>query len=394
MNELRTWILGRLDHGKTVVLAAVTRASGSTARGPDALLAMDASGAMVGTVGGGYVEHETIEAIHRLFGPESEGAGTARPARDLEFDLSPESNNTQMICGGRVSVHLETIEPGSNAEQALRACFEHVDAGKPCAFVALHTPWVRHCFALDEKKEVLFSGAPAQEEQEENVGAARTAEAPLRAPALKDALAATLDAVRPAFGEAAEFALEAGVAPELQGCRVFWLGLAPEPVVYIFGAGHVGKATCEAASLVGFRVVVTDDRPELLTEERFPHASLLRRIDSFDHPLAPCGRAPAIEIGPEDCALVLTHKPGIDRAMVAQLLRTDAGYIGLIGSKTKRDGIYASLRSEGFTDADLARIHSPIGLAIGARTPEEIAVSIVAEIIAVRAGVSPGKPYA
>jgi len=390
MNELRTWILGRLDHGKAVVLAAVTRASGSTARGTDALLAMDASGAMVGTVGGGYVEHETIEAVHRLFRPEGEDASIARPARDLEFDLSPESNNTQMICGGRVSVHLEKVEPGSSAELALRACFEHVDAGKPCAFVALHTPWVRHYFALDEKKKVLFSGTPAQEE---NIGAAWTVALP-RAPALKDALAATLEAVRPAFGEAAEFALEAGIAPELEGCRVFWLGLAPEPVVYIFGAGHVGKATCEAASLVGFRVVVTDDRPELLTEERFPHASLLRRIDSFDHPLAPCGRVPAIEIGPEDCALVLTHKPGIDKEMVAQLLRTDAGYIGLIGSKTKRDGIYASLRSEGFTDADLARIHSPIGLAIGARTPEEIAVSIVAEIIAVRAGVSPGKPYA
>jgi len=391
MNELRTWILGRLYHGKAVVLAAVTRASGSTARGPDALLAMDASGAMVGTVGGGYVEHEAIEAARRLYEPEGQDAGPARSARDLEFDLSPESNNTQMICGGRVSIHLEKIEPESSAELALRACFEHVEGGKPCAFVVLHTPWTRHCFALDENKTVLFSEAPAQEE---NIGAAQTAEALSRAPALKDALAATLDAVRPAFGEAAEFALEAGIAPELQGCRVFWLGLAPEPVVYIFGAGHVGKATCEAASLVGFRVVVTDDRPELLTEERFPRASLLRRIDSFDHPLAPCGSVPAIEIGPEDCALVLTHKPGIDKEMVAQLLRTDAGYIGLIGSKTKREGIYASLRSDGFTDADLARIHSPIGLAIGARTPEEIAVSIVAEIIAVRAGAAPGKSYA
>ncbi len=79
--------------------------------------------------------------------------------------------------------------------------------------------------------------------------------------------------------------------------------------------------------------------------------------------------------------------------MLAELLRTEAGYVGLIGSKTKRDGIFASLRREGYTDADLARVHSPVGLAIGARTPEEIAVSIVAEIIAVRAGISPGKPY-
>ncbi len=137
----------------------------------------------------------------------------------------------------------------------------------------------------------------------------------------------------------------------------------------------MGNGTCEVASLAlpGW---YTDDRPELLTPERFPHASLLRIIESLEHPLAPCGKTPAIEIGPQDCALILTRKPDIDRGMLAELLRTEAGYVGLIGSKTKRDGIFASLRREGYTDADLARVHSPVGLAIGARTPEEIAVSI------------------
>jgi len=376
MNELRAWILGRLDRGETVVLAAVTRASGSTARGTDALLAMDSGGAMTGTVGGGYAEHETIDAARRLFASEGEDSRARQIARDLDFDLTPESNQTQMICGGRLSVHLEKIGPAGAAAGALRACFDRVENGGPCAFVALHTPRGRHCLSMDDKKQILFPQTPEQGEKKH-----------------QDALLAALEATRPGFGGAAEFALDAGNDPEPKASRVFWLGFTPEPVVYIFGAGHVGKATCEAAHLAGFRVVVTDDRPELLTEERFPRASLLRAVESFSRPLAACGGAPAIELGPQDCALILTRQPDIDREMLAQMLRTSAGYVGLIGSKTKREGIYASLRSEGFTDADLARVHSPIGLAIGARTPEEIAVSIVAEIIAVRAGVSPGSPY-
>lgn len=372
MNELRTWILGRLDRGETVVLAAVTHTSGSTARGTDALLAMDSKGAMAGTVGGGFSEGQTIDAARQFFVPEGASSHTGQIARDLEFDLTPETNNTQMICGGRLSVHLEKIEPRGSAAQALRACFDHVENGAPCAFATMGTSRGRHYLAVGDEKRILFPQTPAQGEKK-----------------VLDALLATLEVARPGFGGAADFALEAGNDPELKAARVFWLGMAPDPVVYIFGAGHVGVATCDVANLAGFKVVVTDDRPELLTGERFPRASLLRAIESFERPLTPYGKTPAIDIGPQDCALILTRQPDIDKEMLAQLLRTDAGYIGLIGSKTKRAGIYAALRNEGFTDADLSRVHSPIGLAIGARTPEEIAVSIVAEIIAVRAGVLP-----
>lgn len=391
MNQLRAWILQRLDREEAVVLAAVTQASGSTARGTDALLAMDARGAMVGTVGGGYAEHMAIEAARELFEQKNEASGAPRLARDLDFDLSPESNNTDMVCGGRLSVHLEKIEPGSIAAAILRACFERVERGKACAFVALHTPEGQRLFALADVEKLSFFEESAQAE---SMGVVQTSWPLSEVPVLKDALVATLEVKHPAFGEAAEFRLEAENDPALKDSRVFWLGFTPAPVVYIFGAGHVGKATCDLASFVGFRVVVTDDRPALLTVERFPQASLLRLIESFEHPLASCGKTAAIEIGPQDCALILSRMHDIDRMMLAHILRTDAGYIGLIGSKTKRDGIYASLRAEGFSDADLARVHAPIGLAIGARTPEEIAVSIMAEIIAVRAGVSTGKPYA
>lgn len=367
MSELRKWIAARLGRGETVVLAAVTRVSGSTSRGTDALLAMDSTGAMNGTVGGGFTEGQTIEAARRMLGLDGSLAGaqaaTAQPpgaSQDLDFDLTPETNQTQMICGGRLRIHLEKLEPQSMAARALLACIESVEHSRAAAFVVVRTHHAQYSFALDTRDNDI---------------------ADIPAPLL-----ASLRASMPGFEGAAEFEIEDPSSAEHEKAHVFWLGLIPDPVIYIFGAGHVGKAVCDFASLAGFRVIVTDDRPELLTTERFPRASDLRIIHSFEDALTDASGAPSITIGQQDCALVLTRKPDIDKNMLAQVLHTQAGYIGLIGSKSKRDGIFAALKAEGFTDIDIARVHAPIGLSIGARTPEEIAVSILAEIIAVRAG--------
>lgn len=368
MSELRKWIAARLRRGETVVLAAVTRVSGSTSRGTDALLAMDSTGAMNGTVGGGFTEGQTIEAARRMLGLGGSQAGaqttTAQPpgaSQDLDFDLTPETNQTQMICGGRLRIHLEKLEPQSAAARALLACIDSVENGRPGAFVVVKTHCAQYSFALDNRgNDTAVIPAP---------------------------LLASLRANMPELEGAAEFEIEDPSNAVHETAHVFWLGLLPDPVVYIFGAGHVGKAVCDFASLAGFRVIVTDDRPEMLTTERFPHASDLRLIHSFEDALTDASGAPAVSIGPQDCALVLTRKPDIDKAMLAQVLHTNAGYIGLIGSKSKRDGVFAALKAEGFADTDIARVHAPIGLAIGARTPEEIAVSILAEIIAVRAGI-------
>lgn len=385
MNELRQWILEHLDRGEAIVLAAVTRASGSTARGTDALLAMDANGAMEGTVGGGLAEHKTITAAQELLGTEQASvkngarinidAARGGLSRDLDFDLSPKNNGTSMICGGCLSTHLERIDPKSDADIALRACIEEVEKGTPCAFVVARDETRRDNFAFNARFQSVFPKNTTGGEE------------------------FSLRAVLGRACEDGELSFDTAAIVSAASTEIFWLGMVPDPVVYIFGAGHVGKATCEAAHLAGFRVIVTDDRPELLTPERFPHANLLRPIENFDNPLAAYAgphaavhaEVPAIELGTGDCALILTRQPDIDKSMLARLLRTKAGYVGLIGSKTKRDGIYAALKSEGFTDADLARVHCPIGLAIGARTPGEIAVSIMAEIIAVRAESQSGK---
>ncbi|MEF2230095.1 MAG: XdhC family protein [Pseudodesulfovibrio sp.] len=156
--------------------------------------------------------------------------------------------------------------------------------------------------------------------------------------------------------------------------------MIPPASLYIFGAGHVSLFTARAGAMVGFRTVVLDDRADYASRERFPEADEVVVLDSFD------GCCAGLPMGPDACIVIVTRGHLHDRNVLAETLRTDAGYVGMIGSQSKRDKIYASLLADGFTQADIDRCRCPIGLTIGAKTPEEIAVSIVGELIAFRAG--------
>ena len=149
--------------------------------------------------------------------------------------------------------------------------------------------------------------------------------------------------------------------------------------VYLFGAGHVALPTAQLAQMMGFSTIVLDDRIEFANRDRFPEADDVRVVADF----ANCFKDLAID---EDAYLVIvTRGHEHDREVLAQSLGTDAGYVGMIGSRRKKAAVYQALRNDGFTDADLERVHCPIGLSIGAQSPEEIAVSIVAELIQERA---------
>jgi xanthine dehydrogenase accessory factor len=145
--------------------------------------------------------------------------------------------------------------------------------------------------------------------------------------------------------------------------------------LYCFGAGHVAKPTAHIAALVGFRVVVVDDRAEFSNIERFPDARDVRVIDDFTHALKD------FDINGDSFIVIFTRGHMLDRVVLEQALKTNAGYIGMIASRKKIDSIYQALLIEGVTKEELERVHWPIGLDIGAETPEEIAVSIVAELI-------------
>jgi xanthine dehydrogenase accessory factor len=132
------------------------------------------------------------------------------------------------------------------------------------------------------------------------------------------------------------------------------------------------------AALAGFRVVVIDDRAEFANAERFPDADEVCIIADFSRALD------GLAIDADSYIVIVTRGHAFDRVVLEAALKTDAGYIGMISSRRKRDAIYAALTAEGISIEALARIHSPIGLPIGGETPEEIAVSIVAELISER----------
>ena len=149
--------------------------------------------------------------------------------------------------------------------------------------------------------------------------------------------------------------------------------------VLVFGCGHVAQALVPVLAGVGFRCVAMDDRPEFAKKELFPDAEDVRLIDFSDI-------AASVTITPEDYICVMTRGHAFDSVVQAQAMMSPACYIGVIGSRRKIAGVTARLKEEyGFADADFARVTSPIGLAIRAETPEEIAISIAAQLIALRA---------
>jgi xanthine dehydrogenase accessory factor len=166
--------------------------------------------------------------------------------------------------------------------------------------------------------------------------------------------------------------------------EVFVEPILPSPILVVVGGGHVGKAVAHLAKWLGFRVAVSDDRAEFCTPEANPDA------DEF-YPV-PLAKLPSsLVITPQTFLVLTTRGSSVDVAGLPALLETQAGYIGVIGSRKRWNTTVKELQQHGITDDQLANIHSPIGLGIGAETPEEIAVSILAEILMLR-GNGSGQP--
>lgn len=162
---------------------------------------------------------------------------------------------------------------------------------------------------------------------------------------------------------------------------VFIESFAPSPQMLIFGAVDFTAALARVAKVLGYRVTVCDARAVFATRLRFPGADEV--VVDWPHRLL---ERVGTSLGPRDAICVLTHDPKFDVPAVIEALKTDAGYIGAMGSRRTHEDRTRRLREHGVSDEELARVMSPIGLDIGARTPEETAVSISAEIIALRTG--------
>jgi xanthine dehydrogenase accessory factor len=150
--------------------------------------------------------------------------------------------------------------------------------------------------------------------------------------------------------------------------------LVPEPDLFILGAGHVGKALAKTARFCGFRVTVADDRPEYANRESIPESSGII-IRDFKEVFS------GIVVKKESYIVIATRGHNHDLDALKAALRTEAGYVGLLGSRRKRALLFKTLKEDGFSDEDIGRVIIPVGLPIGSVTPEEISISIMAQII-------------
>ena len=318
-------------NGTAVVLCSLISADGSAPRGAGAKMAVLPSGETIGTIGGGAVEYEAARQaveIHRTKENCCRG-----------YDLIKGSaTDIGMICGGRVTV----------------------------AF-----------FYLDEKQNTLLAALCERLQQAENVWLLTQTEndVPVRM-----GLYDEVNGLRFMQMDADELQAVLRTKPVYRSGES---GIYAEPVnrkgeVFVFGGGHVGQALVPALHAVGFRVTVYDNREDMAKKEKFPQA---QRVV--------CGSYLEIDrnvtIGEEDYVVILTPAHQADREVLLQAMKTNACYIGCIGSRSKIAATNAYLVENGIRESELARIHAPIGLPILAQTPEEIAVSITAQLIEHRA---------
>ena len=166
--------------------------------------------------------------------------------------------------------------------------------------------------------------------------------------------------------------------------QVFIEPIEGQPTLCLFGAGHVAQPLAHLAHLAGFRVEVLDDRPRFASAQRFPEAERVV-VDDFTTGAA------QLTLGPNTYAVVVTRGHKGDAEALRSVLGRGLRYVGLLGSRPKMVHVFQALVEQGLRLEELEQVHTPVGLDIGAQTPEEIAVSILAEMIAVRRGVDPAR---
>ncbi|MDM8523187.1 XdhC family protein [Desulfococcaceae bacterium HSG8] len=346
MNKVEKTLCQILEQGESVVLATILSHAGSTPRTAGTKMLVLSDGNIVGTIGGGRVEAEVMKGAEDVFRDGN--------ARIRKFDLTDAETTDSMdvICGGRLEVLTERIDPGQTNLEIYRNLLSSLEK---------------------KEKSLLVTMLPGEGQEIERVSHCLITDGETRAGEFVPL---------PSLWETLMENIRKGKAPvvlTVEGQRFLAEPYFTAGTVYLFGAGHVSQQVAILTRMVDFRTVVLDDREEFANRERFSDADEIRVLTSFDLAFSDS------EMDRDSFLVIVTRGHSHDKTVLAQALRTEAGYIGMIGSLRKRDAIYKKLLQEGFTNKDMDRVHSPIGLNIGAETPEEIAVSIVAELVAVRA---------
>jgi xanthine dehydrogenase accessory factor len=337
--------------GKGVAQATVVSLVGSAPRGIGATLIVSDAGDIAGSVSNGCVEPDVVERAQRII--------RAGKPKLMTYGVSEEQNYERigLSCGGEIRVFIERLEPDAELDALASAIRE----GRPAARALIIA-------APESRSELLGQSLTA-------ILGATDITGDLAAPDVREPVEGRLREMLGAPGPVAEkLTLADGAEVE-----VFYQTLTPPRTLLIVGAGHISVPLTRLAKVLDYHVTIVDPREAFATRERLPEADDL----ILEWPDEAMERLP---INAATSVCILTHDEKFDVPALVIALRRRAGYIGMVGSKGTRAIRDAALREQGFTDADLARIHGPIGLDIGARTPEEIAVAVLGQIIAASHG--------
>ncbi|MDH6566930.1 xanthine dehydrogenase accessory factor [Streptomyces sp. SAI-117] len=348
-DELHRWV----EQGRDFAVATVVAVGGSAPRRPGAALAVDADGTAIGSVSGGCVEGAVYELCQQaLKGGESV----------LErFGYSEEDAfAVGLTCGGVIDILVTPVRSGDRDRPVVAAALEAAARGRATALARIVSgPDELLGRTLVVRPDSSYGGFGAHPELDRTVAAEA---------------GAFLDAGRTGTLEIGEQGSRCG-AP----LTVLVESSVPPPRMIVFGAIDFASALVRIGKFLGHRVTVCDARPVFATEARFPEADEI--VVEWPHRYLE-----RTEVDARTVLCVLTHDAKFDVPLLQLALRLPVAYVGAMGSRRTHLDRNERLREVGVTERELARLHSPIGLDLGARTPEETALSIAAEIVAARRG--------
>lgn len=340
MKEFYKERLELLKNGESFVLASIFDSQGSAPRTTGARMIIRKDGSILGTVGGGKVEALVIEHGVEIF--------NTKKTVLKEYRLQEtENKGIGMACGGDVNILMEYVEKENPENIKLyEEVVKSFEKGEK-AFI------IRKFFKDGNNINYVYKDTDLIHNSNE-----------------------TKDDVIEKYSNAVQF-------KDLMLIKEENAYVLVEPIcnlgkLYILGAGHVSQKLAELAKKIDFWVTVVDNRAEFANKDRFPTTDTIIVPDDFDD----CFNE--LSIDKDSYIVIVTRGHMADLICLKQALKTDAYYIGMIGSRRKRTIVYNALKEDGFTDDDFNKVHNPIGLEIGAETPEEISVSIAAELIKIR----------
>ena len=331
-------VLGDIDHwledGEPVALATVIQTWGSSPRAAGSRMAISASGQISGSVSGGCVEGAVVEVAADVL--------KSNRGKLLHFGVADETAwEVGLACGGSIDVFVNVIDPVFH-----NTVRDWITEGHPLGILTIVSgPAIGKEFALRQDGESV--GSPTVDLQDMSIKAAQS----------------SLDS-----GRSRRVSLADGVEAYVDV-------IMPPDVLIVVGGGHVSVALVTLARVLGYRTIVVDPRKAFANQARFPHADQIIALWP-DKALMQLGLTPSTAVA------VLTHDPKIDDPALIASLPSPAFYVGALGSQTTQARRRQRLIEAGVSEEYLERLHGPIGMNIGARTPEEVALAIMAEIVA------------